>query len=155
MKTLFIAAAALLFPFITGILTANRPVSMPSCYQTCGQPANNTVDNDFDSLSHTAGTEIPWLSILLAEPAIVKTVAVIQRPDCCWSRIVTTSIRVGTNPDPNSNDECKSIDRDGVFRCTNPLTGNQVGVMRTAPGTSDLPYYHFAEIRAYTWVAFD
>ncbi len=132
MKTLFIAAAALLYPFIAGILTANRPVTMSSCCQTCGKPANNTVDNDFDSFSHTAGTEIPWLSILLAEPAIVKTVAVIQRPDCCWSRIGTTSIRVGTDQNPNLNAECKSIDRDGVFACTTPLTGNQVGVTRTA-----------------------
>jgi hypothetical protein len=76
-KTFLFAVAAKLFPLITGILTSYRPVTISSCYQTCAEPGSFSVDNNFDTLSHTAGTEIPWLSIILAESAVVKTVVVI------------------------------------------------------------------------------
>ena len=62
------------------------------------------------------------MNIELAEPATIRTVAFLNRLDCCTSSIGLSSIRVGTNANPNSNVECKgNIDRDGVYTCTNPL----------------------------------
>ena len=51
--------------------------------------------------------------------------------------------------------ECKSIDREGIFVCTTPLSGTNVGLTRTAIGTSPDYCYHVSEIRAYIWVLFD
>ena len=80
------------------------------------------MDNDFTTIAHTKGTEVPWMNIELAEPATIRTVAFFNRLDCCTGRIGLSSIRVGTNTNPNSNEECKgNIDRDGVYTCTNPL----------------------------------
>ena len=78
-----------------------------------------------------------------------------MRADMCFTRIGTTSIRVGTNSDPTQNTECQSIDRDGVFVCNSPLPGTYVGLLRTAIGFSDDNRYNFGEIRAYTWIPFD
>jgi hypothetical protein len=78
-----------------------------------------------------------------------------MRINCCFNRLGTTSIRVGTYSNPNSNTECKSIDRDGVFVCNSALPGTNVGLTRIAVGLSDSNIGHFSEIRAYTWVPFD
>ena len=107
----------------------------------------------------TNASEVPWMNILLAESAIIRSVAVINRNNPAnggaFNRIGITSIRIGTNVNPNSNAECKSIDREGIFVCTTSLSGTNVGLTRTAIGNSPDNCYHFSEIRAYTWVPFD
>ena len=109
---------------------------------------------------HTENEGVPWVNILLAESSIIRSVVLINRnhPSImagAYSRIGITSIRVGNNANPNSNAECKSIDREGIFVCTTPLTGTNVGLTRTVSRTGADNYYHISEIRAYTWVPFD
>ena len=156
MKTFALTIAALLFAATTAIFTANRPVTMSSTTSSGLNPGSKAVDNNFATLCHTAGTEVPWVNIQLAESAIVRSVAVIVSFHCCYTRIGIASITVGTNPDPHLNAVCKAnIDRDGIFVCDTPLTGTYVGLTRTAIGGSDNNAWHFAEIRAYPWVQFD
>ena len=84
--------------------------------------ASQLVDNDFTTMASTQCTEVPWMNIELAEPATIRTVAFFNRLDWYTNGIGISSIRVGTNTNPNSNEECKgNIDRDGVYTCTNPL----------------------------------
>ncbi len=79
-----------------------------------------------------------------------------MRTDGCFIRIGIASITVGNNSDPFLNPECKAnIDRDGIFACTYPLTDSYVGLTRTAMGNSESNNWHFAEIRAYSWVPID
>jgi hypothetical protein len=73
-----------------------------------------------------------------------------------FCRIGIASITIGDSYNPNSNQVCKdSIDRDGIFTCTIPLKGKYIGLTRTAIGGSTTNEWHFAEIRAYTWVPFN
>jgi hypothetical protein len=76
--------------------------------------------------------------------------------DCCFLRMGIASITVGNNPNPNLNSVCKAnIDRDGIFACTTPISGLYIGLTRTSIGLSNGNWWHFAEIRAYSWVHFD
>jgi hypothetical protein len=79
-----------------------------------------------------------------------------MRVNCCFARIGIASITVGNNSDPNLNQICMAnIDRDGIFTCTTPLTGMYIGLTRNDVYNSPDNAWHFAEIRAYTWVPFD
>jgi len=42
-----------------------------------------------------------------------------------------------------------------MFICTTPLIGIHVGLIRSNIGNSSDNFWHFAEIRAYIWIAFD
>ena len=100
------AISVLLFSATTAILTALRPVTVSSLLNGLNYPASYLVDNLFENFTSTAGTEVPWLNIQLAESAVIRSVVVIMRADMCFTRIGTTSIRVGTNSDPTQNTEC-------------------------------------------------
>ncbi len=82
-KTYVLAMTGLLFKAATAILTNQSTVTMSSVYNSSYGyfPGYLTVDNNFDTYSHTACSEVPWLNIQLAESAIVRTVAVIMRQD--------------------------------------------------------------------------
>ena len=106
LKTLVLTVAAILFQAATAILADLRPVSMPSVF--ANGPGSYAVDNNFYTASHTAGTEVPWINIKLAELAIVRSLLIIMRIDCCFNRIGMTSIYIGNNSDPSLNPECKT-----------------------------------------------
>ena len=95
-----------------------------------------------------------WVNILLAETGIINTVIIFLRTDEYADTFGLSSIRVGTNPNPSLNAECHAnVDRNGVFICVNPLSGNYVGILQTSSLRGDL-YYSLAEIRAYAWKPF-
>jgi hypothetical protein len=80
MKRMILSMVGLLFAAATAILTAVRPVTLSSLYSGL-YPGSNAVDNNLDTMAHTAGTEVPWINIQLAESTIIKSVAVIMRTD--------------------------------------------------------------------------
>jgi hypothetical protein len=48
------------------------------------------------------------------------------------NKFATTSIRIGNNTNPNNNTVCKDgVNKDGMYACDTPLTGNFVGIQRT------------------------
>ena len=60
---------------------------------------------------------------------------------------------MGTNSNPLLNNPCgPNIDRDGLYVCPTPLTGNYVGAYRDSV---ELNYYNLNEIRAYSWLPID
>ena len=60
---------------------------------------------------------------------------------------------MGTNSNPLLNNPCgPNIDRDGLYVCPTPLTGNYVGAYRDTDSTEP---YHLSEIRAYSWLPID
>ena len=51
------------------------------------------------------------------------------------------------------NNACgPNIDRDGLYVCPTPLTGNYVGFYRASTSTD---YFNLNEIRAYSWLPID
>ena len=118
--------------------------------------AKQAADNDLMSITTTEnGPGSGWINIQLAEPGIINTVIIFLRPDANADTIGLSSIRVGADPNPNQNAECyANVDRNGVFICGNPLSGNYVGILQTSSLRGDL-YYSLAEIRAYAWKPFD
>ena len=60
---------------------------------------------------------------------------------------------MGTNSNPLLNNPCgPNIDRDGLYVCPTPLTGDYVGAYRDS---DSLDYYNVSEIRAYSWLPID
>ena len=60
---------------------------------------------------------------------------------------------MGTNSNPLLNNACgPNIDRDGLYVCPTPLTGNYVGFYRASTSTD---YFNLNEIRAYSWLPID
>ena len=60
---------------------------------------------------------------------------------------------MGTNSNPLLNNACgPNINRDGLYVCPIPLTGNYVGFYRASTSTEAL---NLNEIRAYSWLPID
>ena len=128
-----ILVLAQLFSIVSAVYTKDGVETM----STTLNPYFNTLrDNNFDTFAHTQAESAPWMNIRLPESSVIATVVLFNRPDLCSDncigRLKWTCIRIGNDALPINNPVCVgNIEKDGVYLCPSPMTGTNVGIIRT------------------------
>ena len=95
------------------------------------QDASYLCDNDFDSVAGTDNESSPWYNIQLLESGTIQTVLIFFELGN-ENKIATSSIRIGDYSSPSLNAECiGGLSTHGLYKCTSPKTGTNIGVTRT------------------------
>ena len=131
-------------------LIVSWSVSLLCVYVTCqniglGKPsfawpyyggliAPNCFDGNYysrhggNALCHTGNAANAWFRVELGAVYHVRTAVVINRDDCCTTRIGTSAFHVGNSTDPGSNPHCATFTDGGFFDCD--LWGSHASVRR-------------------------
>ena len=110
---------------------------MSSHWALLGGPASVAVDGDRDGkFAHTRYESRAWLKIDLLRQDSVSTVIVVNRRDCCITRMDGFKVSVGNNgANAEANAECggrsKAKEGENIIQCPRTLRGRYVFVYMT------------------------
>jgi len=79
------------------IITPQTPVSKSSGYNGDSFPATNFVNgkgNVYYNFAHTTCNDVPWIQVDLGGKVTIDKIMVIDRGDCCQSRILGTTLGI-------------------------------------------------------------
>jgi len=79
------------------IITPNTGVTKSSGYQGDTYPSANFVNGRGDTFVHSSCYDVPWIQIDLGSPMSIYKIVVVNRKDCCQSRINGTTLYVLDN----------------------------------------------------------